>query len=195
VFEIRPDIGFIQTSRENIVAIIESINQPMVAAAGGSAEQTKCYIVGVRNDSGLFSVHIYLYMNNTQECLVYLHDPPEIQMDDYHDTELEALGFVESMGFMVDNLNFRTMQPEVQLETMASLPVFHADLKAWAATQAGAQTVDEEVDEDGVIDLTPLEDDVIELDEVAEELVDPSPPAKVITPEGLAKIIRMFSSF
>lgn len=195
MFEIRPDIGFLQTSRENIVAIIESINQPMVAAAGGSAEQTKCYIVGVRNASGLFSIHIYLYMNNTQECLIYLHDPPEIQMDNYHDTELEALGFVESMGFMVDNLNFRTMPPEAQLETMANLPVFQADLKAWAAAQEGNQGFNEDVDEDGVVDLTPLEDDVIELDEVAEELVEPPPPAKVITPEGLAKIIRMFSSF
>ena len=202
MFELREDIKLIQTARESIVAIIESINQPMVAARGQAAEPAKAYIVGVRNASGLFSVYVYLYLVNLRECLIYLHDPPEIQMEAYHDTELEALGFVESMGFMVDNLNFRNMQPEQQVELMTSMPCFQQDLAAWAKVHWAADaevTLDDAAAaaEGGsdAVDLSPLEDDVIELEEVAEVVPEPPPPAQVITPEGLAKIIRMLSSF
>jgi len=198
VFELREDIKHIQTVRESIVAIIESINQPMVAARGQAAEAAKCYIVGVRNASGLFSVYVYLYLVDLRECLVYLHDPPEIQMEEYHDTELEALGFVESMGFMVDNLNFRNVQPEQQVELMDSIPCFHGDLKAFAKTHlAGQDPSDEEegaVEGGEKVDLSPLEDDIIELED-AEIVSEPPVAAQVITPEGLAKIIRMLSSF
>lgn len=199
MFELREDIKHIHTARESIVAIIESINQPMVAARGQAAEAAKAYIVGVRNASGLFSIYVYLFLVDPRECLVYLHDPPEIQMEEYHETELEALGFVESMGFMVDNLNFRTMQPEQQVELMASIPCFHQDLLAFAkahlANREPSGDEDAGTDADDGIDLSPLEDDIIELEEVAEIIPEPAVAAQVITPAGLAKIIRMLSSF
>ncbi len=197
MYELRTDIKRIQTKRENIVAIIESINQPMVAAMGRSAERAKAHIVGVRNPSGTFSIYVYLFLVDAKEALIYLHDPAEIKMEAYHDTELVALGFVESMGFMVDNLNFRAMQPQQQVDLLASLPCFHEDLTAWAKTQAVAEPAEGEleVEESDIVDLSPLEDDVLELEEVAEEVTAPGPAAKVVSPEGLAKIIRMFSSF
>ena len=164
---------------------------------GRSAEAAKVYIVGMRNHpSGLFSIYVYLYLVDARECLIYLHDPPEIQMDAYHDTELEAFAFVESMGFMVDNVNFRKMQPAQQEEYMAGLPVFQSDLEAFARSQGiGDEAPAEDAEDAEAVDLSPLEDDVIELKEVAGEAVGSPPPAKVVTAEGLAQIIRMFSSF
>jgi hypothetical protein len=35
-----------------------------------------------------------------------------------------GLHFLESMGFMLDNLNFRNMAPALQDETMKRLPLF-----------------------------------------------------------------------
>ncbi len=198
MFELREDVKFIQTTPDNIVAIIESINQPMIAARGGAAEPAKAYIVGVRNSSGLFSIYVYLYLVRVHQCLVYLHDPVEIPMESYHDTELDALGFVESMGFIVDNMNFRKMDPQQQSQLMMSLPCFHSDLEAFAKQQGEEEnnSMTEINDDSAALDLTPLEDDIMELEEVAEDVIElTSPIDMAVDEQGIAKIVRLLSSF
>ncbi len=193
MYEIHPELKSIQTSNDQIVAIIESINNPMVAAAGKPLEPAKAFIMGVRNASGLFSVYVYLHLLQSKECLIYLHDPAEIPMESYHDIELEALQFVESMGFMVDNLNFRNLPDDQRNELMQRLPLFHEDLVEFARkmkTDGGQDTEDEEV-----LDLAPLEEGVLDLDDVQEVKATPAIQDALVSEEGLAKIIRMFSSF
>ncbi|RLB52506.1 MAG: hypothetical protein DRI34_14630 [Deltaproteobacteria bacterium] len=186
MYVIHPELKIIPGSAEHIVAIIESINSPMVAAEGRPLEPAKAYIVGLRNSSGLFSIYIYLHLIQSADCLIYLHDPVEVPMDAYHDTELEALQFVESMGFMVDNVNFRNLDQQQQGEVLDRMPIFQQDLQAFSQRQQGQSETGEE-QEDGeageeVLELEPLE-------EVA------APESAVLSGEELKKIVRMLSSF
>jgi len=194
VYEIQA-IKSIAASKEQIVAIIESINKPMVAAAGKPLESTKAYILGMRQGTGLFSIYVYLHLLQSKECLIYLHEPGEIAMEAYHDTEMEALQFVESMGFMVDNCNFRNLSPELQQELIDQMPMFTEDLDEFDRLASGGDPAGEEVDDEEKLDLGPLEENVIDLDEVAEIFPETVPVKQVISEEGLAKIIRLFSSF
>ena len=193
MYEIHPELKSVQTSSEQIVAIIESINKPMVAAAGKPLEPTKAFIVGVRNASGLFSIYVYLHLLQSKECLIYLHDPVEIPMESYHDMELEALQFVESMGFMVDNLNFRNLPIDQRDELMQHLPPFHDDLNEFARHMQ--KDGNENASDEEVLDLAPLEEGVLDLDGVAEVAAPAGEREAIVSDEGLAKIIRMFSSF
>lgn len=197
MYEIRHDLKSVKVPAEQIVAIIESINTPMVAAEGKPLEPTKGLIMGVRNPSGMFSIYIYLHLLQSKECLIYLHDPPEIPMEAYHETEVEALQFVESMGFMVDNLNFRKLPPEQQQALIQGLPIFYDDLEAYARMlEPEPEGGEERAQAD--VDLSPLQDDVIELSEVAEEVQEAEviqEPVRVVSEEGLARIARLFSSF
>jgi len=194
VFDIHPEIKSIQVGREQIVTIIESINSPMVAAANKPLEPAKSFILGVRNPSGLFSIYVYLHLLQSKECQIFLHDPPEIPMESYHDTELEALQFVESMGFMVDNVNFRNMAPDQQSKLMDELPMFTDDLETFARQQAAHRG---EVDsaEGSDADIPELADDVVELQELADSAGAQPVHVQVVSQEGLAKIIKLFSSF
>jgi hypothetical protein len=193
VFDIHPEVKSIQVGREQIVTIIESINSPMVAAANKPLEPAKSYILGVRNPSGLFSIYVYLHLLQSKECQIFLHDPPEIPMESYHDTELEALQFVESMGFMVDNVNFRNMDPEQQAQLMEELPMFTDDLEDFARKQTAAR--EGEPAEGSDADIPELADDVVELQELAESGEAQPKHIQVVSKEGLAKIIKLFSSF
>ncbi len=193
MYEIHPELKSIQTSSEQIVAIIESINNPMVAAAGKPLEPAKAFIVGVRNASGLFSIYVYLHLLQSKECLIYLHDPAEIPMESYHDIELEALQFVESMGFMVDNLNFRNLTVDQRDELMQHLPLFHDDLNEFARRMQ--KDGNENASDEEVLDLAPLEEGVLDLDGAAEVTAPAGEREAIVSDEGLAKIIRMFSSF
>jgi hypothetical protein len=193
VFDIHPELKSIQVGREQIVTIIESINSPMVAAANKPLEPAKSYILGVRNTSGLFTIYVYLHLLQSKECMIYLHDPPEIQMESYHDTELEALQFVESMGFMVDNVNFRNMAPEQQVTLMEEMPMFVDDLEAFDRQQTAAR--EGGLKEDSETDIPELAEDVVELQELAESGGDQPAHIQVVSKEGLSKIIKLFSSF
>jgi len=193
VFDIHPEIKSIQIGREQIVTIIESINSPMVAAANKPLEPAKSYILGVRNPSGLFSIYVYLHLLQSKECQIFLHDPTEIPMESYHDTELEALQFIESMGFMVDNVNFRNMGPDQQVKLMEELPMFTEDLEDFARRQTAAR--EGEPSEGSDADIPELADDVVELQELAESGEAQPAHIQVVSKEGLAKIIKLFSSF
>jgi hypothetical protein len=184
MYELHNEITTIHAEREQVVAVIESINTPMVAAANKPLEPAKAFIVGVRNHSGTFSIYVYLHLIQSVECLVFLHDPPEISFEAYHRVEMEALQFVESMGFMVDNLNFRNLTEENQRALMKSLPVFCSDLRTFVRDQQAEWGVAATGDEG-----------VLELSDVAEVTEPAAASGKTVPREGLVKIVRLLSSF
>jgi hypothetical protein len=96
---------------DQVVAIIESINAPNIGTPIGT-ERTKAFIVGLRLPSGNFTVAIYLHVLDTNRACIYAADPLEVGLDGYSTLEAEAIQFGESMGFMLDNMNFRARPPE-----------------------------------------------------------------------------------
>ncbi len=186
VFSLCPELKVIQTNPNQIVALIASINNPMVAAEGRSLEPTKSVIVGVRNPSGGFSLYIYLHLAQSEECLIYATDPIDFPLEQYREFEMEALQFVESMGFMMENLHFRKMPPERQVTMLQDLPIFYADLHAFAHRQAGG----------GEGEQVPVVDKAsgTTLDSGDLPVLEPE-PEPVLSVEELSKLIRMLSSF
>jgi hypothetical protein len=124
VFTPDPGLTHIATARENLVAVIESINQPQVSIPGKDPQLVQGYVCGVRNNNGSFSLYVGLFLPKSGENVVYAHERRQLSVDQYRAVEVEALQFLESMGFIVDNLNFRNMPPPQQEATMKRIPVF-----------------------------------------------------------------------
>jgi hypothetical protein len=49
-------------------------------------------------------------------------NPQEVSLDQYSWLENESIQFVESMGFMLDNLGFRARPPQDQLAMLEAFP-------------------------------------------------------------------------
>jgi hypothetical protein len=63
-------------------------------------------------------------------------------MEKYRAQEEEALAFVESMGFMMDPINFQGLNAAAQVELLRTLPLFKKDLQPSApAPQAEVKPV------------------------------------------------------
>lgn len=120
-----PDRQSLGVHPDQVVAIIESINAPNVAVPGHGTGPTKCYIVGVRFPSGTFTVFIYMHVLDAGVAAIFAHEPFEIRLEDYPHLEESAIHFAESMGFMLDNMNFRARSPDDQANLVASLPIFY----------------------------------------------------------------------
>ena len=125
MFQPDPSIRFVPASREQVVALVESINQSQVSIPGKSPQAVQGFLCGLRNPSGTFSIFVALHLPRTGENVVYLHPRRELNLDEYREVEIEGLHFLESMGFMLDNLNFRNLAQPQQAETLKRIPLFH----------------------------------------------------------------------
>jgi hypothetical protein len=123
-FKPEPSITWVPAGREQVVALVESINQPQVSVPGKAPQQVSGHLCGIRNANGSFSIYVGLHLPKTGENVVYVHDRRQLTVEEYRDVEVEGLHFLESMGFMLDNLNFRNLSPEVQAGTLKRIPLF-----------------------------------------------------------------------
>jgi hypothetical protein len=140
VFEPDPTILFIPATREQVVALVESINQPQVSIPGKEPQVVQGFLCGLRNANGTFSIYVSLYLARTHENVVYASDKREVGMEEYREVEVEGLHFLESMGFMLDNLNFRNLAHAQQVETLKRVPAFQPPRSVSAP--GGADAVD-----------------------------------------------------
>lgn len=151
MFRPEESITHVPVTREQVVAVVESINQPQVSIPGKAPQQVAGWLVGIRNANGTFSIFVGLHLNKTGENVIYLHDNRHIAVEAYRDLEVEGLHFLESMGFMLDNLNFRNLAAPAQDETMKRIPLFHPPHGPSSATAAGGTSEKAEADEGAAV--------------------------------------------
>jgi hypothetical protein len=119
VFHPDPALATIAVSREQVVALFESINQPQISIPRKPAQAVQAWLCGTRNAGGTYSVYVVLHLLESAERVVYVHDPRELRGDGFIAAETEGLHFLESMGFMLDNQNFPTLMPDQQERALA----------------------------------------------------------------------------
>ena len=139
MFQPDPSLPFVRATREQVVALVESINQPQVSIPGKTSQAVQGYLCGLRNPNGTFSILVSLFLPKTGENVVYLHDRRQVSLEEYREVEIEGLQFLESMGFMLDNLNFRNLAPAAQESTLKRVPVFSPPRPPPARAQAAPE--------------------------------------------------------
>ena len=115
-------------AREQVLLLHQSINSPHLAIPGKPAGPAQAFVVGLRGASG-FAVFIYLFLSEARDCAVYAPARRGTSLEDTQQHEAEALAFVESMGFMMDDAHYASLSTAQQDELLKSLPVFYKDPK------------------------------------------------------------------
>lgn len=138
MFAPEPRIKSVPVVREQVVSIIASLNKPHIAVPGKPAQEVQGYIVGVANAAGTITVFVYLHLTETRDSVVYL-DTERLRVTpaQYAEVEAEAIGFAESMGFMLENMNYQSLTPEQQTQLVTSLPCFLAEAAKPVAAAGG----------------------------------------------------------
>lgn len=125
-------------SREQVIALHQSLNSPHLAIPGKKAGPAQAFVVGLSGKNG-FGVFVYLYLAEAEDCAVYVSGKRNASAEEFQEEEGDALAFVESMGFMMDNANWRSLPPPRQDELLKTLPVFFKDPKLSPAPRARAE--------------------------------------------------------
>lgn len=122
--------------KEQVVLLYQSLNQPHLAIPGRKAGPAMSFILGLRGPAG-FACFVYLFMPQSGESAVYVPSNGTVPGERFAGEEAEALGFVESMGFIMDNLNFTARPPAEQDAMIHTLPVFMREPPPAQALGAG----------------------------------------------------------
>jgi hypothetical protein len=136
VFTPEPSIQYVPVGREQVVAIIEGINQPQVSIPGKAPQGVSGHLCALRNANGSYSIVVGLHLPKSGENVIYLHGKRQLSAEEYREVQDEGLHFLESMGFMLDNLNYRNMAPELQEATLKRVPIFSQPRAAAPAAAA-----------------------------------------------------------
>ena len=112
----------VKARREEIVAVYESANQPMVQIPGRAAQAAQAAVIAMRKGRA-FEILVVLAFAQGQENVVYASDAP-VPQDELKAAVEEALNFAESMGFILDS-NWAGLDPRQKDETMQRMTAFH----------------------------------------------------------------------
>ena len=133
MFTLDDRVKTLPANRDAIVLLYQSLNSPQVGIPGKQAGPAQSFVVAYRGPNGS-AMFIYLFLPESAESAVYISDKRNMTPDELAQEENEALGFVESMGFMMDNLNYENLSAEQRDDLIHSLPPFVA-----AAPKQGGQ--------------------------------------------------------
>lgn len=123
---LKVDLGLTQipATREGVLSLHESINMPLVSIPNIGTAPTQAFVLGLRNDTGSYSVVVVLRQADNDANLVYVSDPRTLTAEQYRFEEGEGLRFVESMGFLMNDHGYRALAPERQRELIERTPIF-----------------------------------------------------------------------
>ena len=101
MFQEDPELSYVQARREDIAAIYESANQPLVQTPGRTAQAAQAAVIAVRKGRA-FEVLVVLTFVDSRENVVYVPDAP-VPQSQLQQAMDEALNFAESMGFILES--------------------------------------------------------------------------------------------
>ncbi len=113
----------VEVTLEAIVALYRSVNSALVALPGIPSSKAEAVVVGTRQPEG-FSVLVALHLSSEERHLVFAHDPATMDGAQARAAAKEALGFVEAMGFVMENVSWRDLDSSARRQRLADLKVF-----------------------------------------------------------------------
>jgi hypothetical protein len=124
MFQENPQLTFVQIAPDTISALYQSVNTATVVLSGQPPALASAVIVGHRIASRRYGVVLALHLSEARKHLIFTHQDGGLDPAGAREAAEEAIGFVESMGFMMENAGWKDLDPVAQRERLAALKVF-----------------------------------------------------------------------
>ncbi len=163
MFEIDSERTSLPLSPDRVLALVASLNAPMVVAADMPVEPTRGYICAYRDSSDRVAFSIFLHCVESGRGVFYRYDGGSMPQHRVDEVMSEAMAFAESLGFMMDDLGWGSLDATRRNELMRETPIFlepGARAAAMATGQEGTGTSTDlafdEATDAGVVGATPI---------------------------------------
>ncbi len=110
MFNADPNITDLNVREKNLNKVLFSMNIHQVATPELSVEDARCYILFCGEGSTM-SAYIALYLTRTDGRIYYSYSSNPFPQEGMAQAEEEARGFVEDMGFVLDEMPLADLSP------------------------------------------------------------------------------------
>ena len=110
MFELNESISNIVADKNRIIEIFRSVNDSQVQIPGFDSQNSSSFVVSL-TENGEIKIYIFLFLKESLKGIVYTTDE-KIKKNNYVDMRNDAIFFLESMGFMLENMDFRKLPDE-----------------------------------------------------------------------------------
>jgi len=123
MFVRQPARESLAVSSGDILLLLISLNRPMVALEDYATDEADATICTVRRESDMVSTVVHLLLQQGRTALFYTFESDPYPEDLRGPVEEEAVDFVESLGFIMDDTRFADIGPDAQKELLER-PIF-----------------------------------------------------------------------
>ncbi|MCB0309325.1 MAG: hypothetical protein KDD48_08135 [Bdellovibrionales bacterium] len=156
MFVISGQSGLLSAEKINsLVTVLQSVNQEEVSFGNRVQGRAKAYIYTYEDVPESYSVEVFFHVDDQDKKFRLRHEKGTVQRFRVKTIEEKALEFVESMGFMMDNLQIHNLPGQQKNEMLRALPIFE-----------NAQTIKEQKVSISKDDLSSLEYDLVDSNEM-----------------------------
>jgi hypothetical protein len=114
MFTVDPNITELNLKKKTIVRMFFSMNVHQVATPEMMLEDARSYVIFFREGKERFSAYIALHLLSTNRSLYYSHSSNAFLNEEMEGVQDDAFAFAESLGAMLDEINFSKMSEEAQ---------------------------------------------------------------------------------
>lgn len=111
----------------NMYFLMKSVNLSNIYMNGTGAEQARAYVVFVEKERKLYPFIYFYFMNNQGRFFEY--EGKYVEIKAFEKVKQEALDMVESMGFIMEEVDLISLSPQEMKEIVKTLPFYYADLE------------------------------------------------------------------
>lgn len=118
------NLTHVSATPDDVLTLLESINLPLVSIPNVGTAPTQAYVIGLRNANNTYTVMVCLRQQENDANLIYVSEPRELNAEQYRYEEAEGRRFVESMGFLMNDLAVRSVSRETCEKLMQRIEAF-----------------------------------------------------------------------
>ncbi len=125
---------FVESKLKNLVgmkgtlyALLKSVNLSNVYFPETGAEGARAYIIFIEKERKLFPFIYFYLMSN--EGKTFNYNPESVDIKNFESVKNEALEMVESMGFIMEEIDLLSLSPPEMKEIVKTLPFYYENLE------------------------------------------------------------------
>lgn len=161
-----------------LFSLFKSVNLSQVSISGMPAEQARAYIFMLERNHKLYPF-VYFYFPELNKGRFFIYEEGSVEIKKEETVREEALNFVESMGFIMEEIDLAHLSSQEFRELKKTLPFYYEDLSQFKRFMEEIEGGSEEKEEE------------VEAEEIEVEIQEPEPDAGKIPAdkkEGMGEI-------
>jgi len=186
MFVRKPTLDSLVVSSGDILLLLISLNRPMVALEDFATDEADATICTVQRESDMVSTVVHLLLQQGRTALFFTFESDPYPVDLRGPVEEEAIDFVESLGFVMDDARFSQIGPDEQ-KALLERPIFTGALSEVPGPEPAATAF--EVPPDPAFQFEPMTEERLQAMETSPG--DASPVASEAPPGALGEAMAV----